>query len=274
MSGVGERRSSQVPMHSPEASYIDRMVDVRARFLQWTIGALALAGLALASACGPAGAADATDRAVADLVAAESIVWTTGDVTEARRRPVANSAGSPAIAPDAVNEILERSAMLRGTITDAGFDVAEFSEQETHRFVRREGRRTLEVRVTRSWVEVDRSSGERTEVGGSDIYRFPMATQSSSLVTPPVDIASEGESSSDDGVSRLAVAGYVIAIVGVGVLAREVPPRRLHGQPTVSALARVLASNASVMKVSICSHMSTNTGWSTNMKSLCRPSTR
>lgn len=88
--------------------------------------------------------------------------------------------------------LLERAALLRGTVTDGGYGISGYAADETHRVVVDNNRTVIEVTVTSSWVETEPTTGKSTDVGSSDVYLIPLDTATGTVST--VEIVPEGQS--------------------------------------------------------------------------------
>ncbi len=88
--------------------------------------------------------------------------------------------------------LLERAAHLRGTVTDGGYGISGYAADESHRVVTNNDRTVVEVTVTRSWIETEPGTGERTDVGLSEVYLLPLDTDTGTVTT--VEIVPEGQS--------------------------------------------------------------------------------
>lgn len=88
----------------------------------------------------------------------------------------------------------------------------------------RSGGPVVEITVVRSWVETYRVSGERSEVGDTDVYRLPLATAGSSRLAaaPAAEIAAEGEQAETRAqVEEFGVRAPGAAGAGVGPVERR-----------------------------------------------------
>lgn len=144
----------------------------------------------------------AAGNAAKGLVAAETQVWRTGNVSTARKvaARTINSGPSALVSSATSDKILERAAVLRDSITGSGFEISEYAAEETHRVVARMGRSVVEITVVRTWVETDPSTGERTDVGDTDTYRLPLSptVASQRVSASTIEIAAEGEQTSTE----------------------------------------------------------------------------